>query len=73
MKPKFFKTSSDFRKWLDKNHNKIEEIWVGYYKKTTGKQSITWPESVDQAICYGWIDGIRKSNDKKVTLALLPY
>ncbi len=65
MKPKFFKTSSDFRKWLDKNSDKIDELWVGYYKKGTGKQSITWPESVDEALCCGWIDGLRKSIDEE--------
>ncbi len=63
MKPKYFKTPDDFRTWLDKNHDKIDELWVGYYKKATGKPSITWPESVDQALCYGWIDGLRKSVD----------
>lgn len=62
---KFFKTQSDFRKWLEKNHNKKEELWVGFYKKSTGLKSITWPESVDEAICFGWIDGIRKSIDAK--------
>ncbi len=62
---KFFKTQSDFRKWLGKNHNKKEELWVGYFKKSTGLKSITWPESVDEAICFGWIDGIRKSIDEE--------
>ena len=62
---KFFKTQSDFRKWLEKNHNKEEELWVGYFKKSTKQKSITWPESVDEAICFGWIDGIRKSIDDK--------
>lgn len=64
MKPKFFKKPEDFRSWLDKNHAKETEILVGYYKKGTGKESITWPESVDEALCYGWIDGIRKSFDE---------
>ncbi len=62
---KFFKTQSDFRKWLEKNHNKKEELWVGYFKKSTKQKSITWPESVDEAICFGWIDGIRKSIDDR--------
>ncbi|MBI3787823.1 MAG: YdeI/OmpD-associated family protein [Ignavibacteriales bacterium] len=57
----FFKTPSEWRKWLQKNHNKAEELWVGFYKKDSGKPSITWPESVDQALCFGWIDGVRKS------------
>ena len=63
MKPKFFAKPTNFRKWLDKNHEKVKEQWVGYYKKGTGKPSITWPESVDEALCYGWIDGLRKSID----------
>jgi uncharacterized protein YdeI (YjbR/CyaY-like superfamily) len=59
----FFRTPGDFRKWFARNHEKETELWVGYYKKDSGKQSITWPESVDQALCFGWIDGIRKSID----------
>lgn len=65
MKAKFFRTPQDFRKWLERNHAKVKELWVGYYKKDSGKVSITWPESVDEALCYGWIDGIRKSIDDK--------
>jgi uncharacterized protein YdeI (YjbR/CyaY-like superfamily) len=64
MKPKFFKSPQDFRKWLDANHDKEKELWVGYWKKSTGKPSLTWQESVDQALCYGWIDGVRKSVDE---------
>lgn len=60
----FFRTSSDFRRWLRNKHAKEEELWVGYYKKDSGKPSITWPESVDEALCFGWIDGIRKSVDE---------
>jgi uncharacterized protein YdeI (YjbR/CyaY-like superfamily) len=63
MSPKFFKTPAAFRKWLAANHVKSKELWVGYYKKDTGKASITWPESVDEALCFGWIDGIRKKFD----------
>lgn len=59
--PKFFKRPADFRKWLSRNHQKQEALRVGFYKISTGKPSITWPESVDQALCFGWIDGIRKS------------
>jgi uncharacterized protein YdeI (YjbR/CyaY-like superfamily) len=62
-KPRFFAKPSDFRKWLSANHAKAAELWVGYYKVGSGKPSITWPESVDQALCFGWIDGIRKSID----------
>jgi uncharacterized protein YdeI (YjbR/CyaY-like superfamily) len=63
MTSKFFKTPSAFRKWLAANHGKAKELWVGFYKKSSGKPSITWPESVDEALCFGWIDGLRKSFD----------
>jgi uncharacterized protein YdeI (YjbR/CyaY-like superfamily) len=53
----FFKTPAAFRKWLEKNHGKKKELVVGFYKRDTGKPSITWPESVDEALCFGWIDG----------------
>lgn len=64
MKPVFFKTPAAFRKWLAQNHGKKNELLVGFYKKGSGKPSITWPESVDQALCFGWIDGVRKSLDE---------
>lgn len=60
---KFFKTPADFRKWLEKNHASASELAVGFYKKGSGRPSITWPESVDQALCFGWIDGIRRTID----------
>jgi len=63
--PKFFPTPSAFRKWLAANHAKSDELWVGFYKKSSGKPSITWPESVDEALCFGWIDGVRKSLDEQ--------
>lgn len=59
----FFRTPSDFRKWFTKNHTITAELWAGFYKRDSGKQSITWPESVDEALSFGWIDGIRKSID----------
>jgi uncharacterized protein YdeI (YjbR/CyaY-like superfamily) len=62
--PRFFRTPSDFRNWLEKNHATATELWVGFYKKNSGKPSITWPESVDEALCFGWIDGIRKRVDE---------
>ena len=65
MSPKFFKTPAAVRKWLAANHKKSKELWVGFYKKETGKPSITWPESVDEALCFGWIDGIRKKFDEE--------
>ncbi|HZM86589.1 MAG TPA: YdeI/OmpD-associated family protein [Blastocatellia bacterium] len=60
---KFFKTPADFRKWLEKNRESSKELIVGFYKKASGRPSITWPESVDQALCFGWIDGIRRTID----------
>jgi uncharacterized protein YdeI (YjbR/CyaY-like superfamily) len=63
MKPKFFKSPPDWRKWLEQNHDKEIEVVVGFYKKETGKQSITWQEAVDEALCFGWIDGIRQKVD----------
>ena len=61
--PTFFGTPDDFRAWLAENHDKVQELWVGYYKKATGIPSITWPESVAQALCFGWIDGVRRAVD----------
>src|SRR5258707_13858074 len=64
MKIKYFKSTQDFRRWLEKHHAITQELWVGYYKKSSQQPSITWPESVDQALCFGWIDGIRKGVDE---------
>lgn len=61
--PTFFKRPADFRQWLSKHHKSETELWVGFYKTKSGKPSLTWPESVDEALCYGWIDGLRKSID----------
>ena len=61
---RFFRRPADLRKWLEKNHATAAEIWVGFYKKDSGKPSITWPQSVDEALCFGWIDGIRKRVDE---------
>lgn len=61
----FFASPAEFRAWLHDNHDKTTELSVGYYKKGTGKPSMTWAESVDQALCYGWIDGVRKSIDEE--------
>ena len=60
-KPKFFATPAAWRSWLEKNHAKQTELWVGFHKRKSGMPSITWPESVDGALCFGWIDGVRKS------------
>ena len=64
MIPTFFESSADFREWLERHHTSATELWVGFHKKKSGKPSMTWPESVDQALCFGWIDGIRKSIDE---------
>jgi uncharacterized protein YdeI (YjbR/CyaY-like superfamily) len=63
MDPVYFETPADFRAWLEEHHTTATELWVGFYKKGSGRPSITWPEAVDQALCFGWIDGIRKSVD----------
>jgi uncharacterized protein YdeI (YjbR/CyaY-like superfamily) len=64
MTPTFFRTPSAWRKWLAKHHARTAELWVGFYRKDSGRESITWPESVDEALCFGWIDGLRKSVDE---------
>jgi len=65
LSPKFFKTPPAFRKWLEAHQATSKELWVGFYKKGSGKPSIDWPQSVDEALCFGWIDGIRKSIDEE--------
>lgn len=62
-KPLFFPTPADWRVWLEKHHADAVQLWVGFYKRNSGMPSITWPQSVDGALCFGWIDGIRKSID----------
>jgi uncharacterized protein YdeI (YjbR/CyaY-like superfamily) len=59
----FFATAAAFARWLRRNHARASELWVGYYKKETGRPSLTWPESVREALRFGWIDGLRKSID----------
>jgi uncharacterized protein YdeI (YjbR/CyaY-like superfamily) len=61
----FFPTQKHLRKWFEKNHKKEKELFIGYYKVSSGKPSVTWSESVDEALCFGWIDGIRKSIDEE--------
>jgi uncharacterized protein YdeI (YjbR/CyaY-like superfamily) len=63
MEPRFFRTAAAWRGWLEKNHDKQTELLVGFYKADSGKASITWPESVDAALCFGWIDGVRRRID----------
>jgi len=63
-KPTFFPAPADFRAWFEANHDKSRELLVGFHKRDSGKPSITWPESVQVALCFGWIDGVRKSLDE---------
>ena len=63
MKPKFFTSPDQFHQWLEKNQDSATELLVGFYKKMSGKESITYPEALDEALCFGWIDGVRKSID----------
>jgi uncharacterized protein YdeI (YjbR/CyaY-like superfamily) len=63
--PTFFPEAADFRAWLEEHHASADHVWVGYYKKSTGRPSVTWEDTVDEALCYGWIDGIRKSRDEE--------
>ena len=64
MAPKFFPTSGEWREWLVANHAKETELLVGFYKRDAGRPSMTWSESVDEALCFGWIDGVSRSLDK---------
>jgi uncharacterized protein YdeI (YjbR/CyaY-like superfamily) len=73
MKPTFFKTPSDWRAWLAKHHEHEKELLVGFYKVESGKPSITWPQSVDEALSFGWIDGVRRRvDDEAYTIRFTP-
>lgn len=63
MSPIFFNDTTEFRRWLEENHETETELLVGYYKVGTKKPSMNWSESVDEALCFGWIDGVRRSID----------
>lgn len=63
MEPTFFATPAEFRAWLEAHHDRAAELWVGFRRKGSGRPSITWPEAVDEALCVGWIDGVRKRVD----------
>ena len=63
MAPRFFATPAAFRSWLERRHAEEGELLVGFYKTSSGRKSITWPESVDEALCFGWIDGVRRGID----------
>lgn len=72
-KPAFFATEAGFRNWLAANYESAPELLVGFWKKATGKRSIGWPEARDQALCFGWIDGVRKSlGDESYTIRFTP-
>jgi uncharacterized protein YdeI (YjbR/CyaY-like superfamily) len=64
MKPRFFTSQADFRVWLENNHATERELWVGFYKKRSGKGGLQYLEAVDEALCFGWIDGIKKRIDE---------
>ncbi|HEV3050006.1 MAG TPA: YdeI/OmpD-associated family protein [Longimicrobium sp.] len=73
MQPTFFATPPDFRQWLQEHHQTERELLVGFYKKGSGRPSITWPESVVEALCFGWIDGVRRSvDDESYTIRFTP-
>ena len=73
MKPRFFKSQSEFRAWLEKGHATEKELLVGFYKKASGKPSLTYPEALDEALCFGWIDGVRRSlGDDGYTIRFTP-
>jgi uncharacterized protein YdeI (YjbR/CyaY-like superfamily) len=73
MQPSFFPTEADFRRWLAANHRSADELLVGFWKKATGRPSIDWPQARDQALCFGWIDGIRKSlGEEAYTIRFTP-
>ena len=64
MEPIFFEGPAEFRGWLEEHHDDEAELLVGFHKKGSGRPSMTWPESVDQALCFGWIDGVRRGIDE---------
>jgi uncharacterized protein YdeI (YjbR/CyaY-like superfamily) len=73
VEPTFFATPAEFRAWLEAHHADAPELLVGYHKKGTGRPSMTWPESVDEALCFGWIDGIRRRiDDERYSIRFTP-
>ena len=63
--PAFYATPAEWRAWLEAHHEDAREHWVGFHKRGSGERSITWPEAVDQALCFGWIDGVRRGIDEQ--------
>ncbi len=73
MEPIYFRSPAAFRAWLETNHASADELWVGYFKRGTGTPSMTWPESVDEALCFGWIDGLRRRiDDERYAIRFTP-
>jgi uncharacterized protein YdeI (YjbR/CyaY-like superfamily) len=73
MEPTFFAAPGDFRAWLERHHDSAGELLVGFHKRGSGRPSMTWPESVDQALCFGWIDGVRRRiDDTSYTIRFTP-
>ena len=73
MDPTTFETPQAFRAWLEQHHDSASEVWVGYFRKATGRPSMTWAESVDEALCFGWIDGVRRRiDDERYTIRFTP-
>jgi len=69
----FFPSAPELRRWLEANHDRVQELVVGFYKKDSGKPSITYPEALDEALCFGWIDGVRKKHgDDSYTVRFTP-
>jgi uncharacterized protein YdeI (YjbR/CyaY-like superfamily) len=73
MQPKFFTTPEKFREWLERNHDSATELLLGFHKKSSGKKSVTYAEALDEALCFGWIDGVRKNlNETSYTIRFTP-
>src|SRR5213592_1992670 len=71
--PIFFTTPAEFRAWLEDNHERESELLVGFHKRGSGRPSMTWPESVAEALCFGWIDGVRRRvDDARYTIRFTP-
>ena len=73
MQPKFFTSPEQFRQWLERNHDSATELLIGFHKKSSGKKSVTYAEALDEALCFGWIDGVRKNlNETSYTIRFTP-
>jgi len=73
MQPKFFTSPEKFREWLERNHDRETELLIGFHKKSSAKKSVTYAEALDEALCFGWIDGVRKNlNETSYTIRFTP-